>query len=157
MKDIIIEAVSKSDLEQILTLQKEAYLSEAELYDDYSLPPLEQSHPEIEEDFKKQVFLKVVCGGNLVGSVRAFEKKGVCYIGRLIVEPKYQDKGLGFTLLQAIEARFPHSIRYELFTGDKSKKNLYLYKKLGYEIFRQQKVSNSLTLVFLKKNRDLGK
>ena len=32
-----------SDLEEILALQKLAYQSEAELYDDYTIPPLTQS------------------------------------------------------------------------------------------------------------------
>ena len=142
MNETVIEVASKSDLEQILTLQKEAYLSEAELYNDYTLPPLMETLPEIEEEHKKQLFLKIVSDGNLVGSVR-----------RLIVEPRCQNKGLGSKLLQAIEARFPCSIRYELFTGYKSKKNIYLYKKLGYKIIRQLKVKSSLTLVFLNKDR----
>ena len=155
MTDAKIEIASASDLAQILTLQKLAYLSEAELYGDYSLPPLKQSYEEIKKDFRKQLFLKAVNDGNLVGSVRAFEKEGICYIGRLIVDPKYQNKGLGSQLLQTIEASFPRSTRYELFTGNKSMKNLYLYKKLGYEIFRQHKVSDSLTLIFLRKDRTL--
>ena len=153
MSDIIVEEALKSDLQQILILQKEAYLSEAELYDDYSLPPLKQSFSEIKEEYKNQLFLKIMSGGNLIGSVRAFENEGVCYIGRLIIDPNYQNQGLGSKLLQEIEAEFPYSSRYELFTGHKSKKNLYLYKKLGYEIIREQKISKSLTLIFLNKDK----
>lgn len=157
MNEVQIENASKSDLEQILALQKEAYTAEAKLYGDYSLPPLTQSYEEIEEDFRKQLFLKAVNDGNLIGSVRAFDKEGICYIGRLIIDSKYQNRGLGSKLLQAIEARFRGSMRYELFTGHRSKKNLYLYKKLGYEIYRKQKVSESLTLVFLKKSSNAAK
>ena len=152
MNEFLIETASKSDLGQILALQKSAYLSEAELYNDYSLPPLKQSLIEIEEDFDKQLFLKVVIGNEVIGSVRAFEKEGVCYIGRLIVEPKYQNQGLGTKLLKAIEDKFPASTRYELFTGNKSDKNLHLYKKLGYEVSHLEKVTDVLTLVFLNKN-----
>ncbi len=155
MNEVQIENASKSDLPQILALQKEAYLGEAKLYGDYSLPPLTQSYEEIEEDFRKQLFLKAVNDGNLIGSVRAFDKGGICYIGRLVVDPKYQNKGLGSKLLEAIEARFPTSVRYELFTGNKSEKNLYLYNKFGYEIVRQKKISNSLTLLFHIKDRKL--
>ena len=157
MNEVQIENASKSDLPQILALQKEAYTAEAKLYDDYSLPPLTQSYEEIEEDYRKQIFLKAVNEGNLIGSVRAFDKEGICCIGRLIVDSKYQNRGLGSKLLQAIEARFRGSMRYELFTGHRSKKNLYLYKKLGYEIYRKQKVSESLTLVFLKKSSNAAK
>ncbi|NNK14731.1 MAG: GNAT family N-acetyltransferase, partial [Desulfofustis sp.] len=112
-----------------------AYLSEAELYQDYSLPPLPQTLMGIEEDFKKQMILKAMSDGRIVGSVRAYAKEGVCHIGRLVVEPTYQNKGLGSRLLNAIEARFPAATRFELFTGERSKKSMYLYHKAGYEIF----------------------
>ncbi|MBT8345933.1 MAG: GNAT family N-acetyltransferase [Desulfofustis sp.] len=81
----------------------------------------------IEEDFKKQMILKAMSDGRIVGSVRAYAKEGVCNIGRLVVEPTYQNKGLG--------ARFPAATRFELFTVERSKKSLYLYHKAGYEIF----------------------
>lgn len=43
-----VTAADRSDLAQILSLQKEAYVSEAEIYDDYSIPPLQQSLEDIE-------------------------------------------------------------------------------------------------------------
>lgn len=43
-----VTAADRSDLAQILSLQKEAYVSEAEIYDDYSIPPLHQSQEDIE-------------------------------------------------------------------------------------------------------------
>jgi hypothetical protein len=52
--------------------------------------------------------------------------------------------------MERIENAMPAS-RYELFTGHKSKRNLYLYKKLGYCEFRREKVSENLSLVFLEK------
>ncbi|WP_198936769.1 GNAT family N-acetyltransferase [Domibacillus epiphyticus] len=33
--------------------------------------------------------------GKIIGSVRAYEKEGICYIGKLMVQPAYQNKGLG--------------------------------------------------------------
>ena len=152
MKDITIENANKSDLEAILALQKKAYLSEAELYQDYSLPPLTQTLRGMEEDFRKQIILRAMSDDRLVGSVRAYAEKGVCHIGRLIVEPSHQNKGLGLRLLKSIEARFPAATRFELFTGDRSEKSLHLYHKAGYEIFRTQRISATLQLVFLYKN-----
>ena len=153
MTDITIESADKSDLQAILALQKKAYISEAELYQDYSLPPLTQTSKEIEEDFNNQIFLKAMYDGNLVGSVRALEKDGVCHVGRLIVKESYQDRGLGTRLLQAIEARFPQATRFELFTGARSRKSLHLYHKQGYQIYRKEAVSKTLTLVYLFKSQ----
>ena len=152
MTDITIENADKSDLEAILALQKEAYLSEAELYQDFLLPPLTQTLKGMEDDFGKQIMLKATSDGRIVGSVRAYAKEGVCHIGRLIVAPSRQNKGLGSRLLKSIEARFPAATRFELFTGDRSKKSLHVYHQAGYKIFRKKKISDTLNLVFLYKS-----
>jgi len=36
---MIIERAEAADMEEILSIQKMAYISEAEIYDDYSIPP----------------------------------------------------------------------------------------------------------------------
>ena len=40
---------------------------------------------------------------------------------------------------------------YELFTGPRSTRNLYLYQKRGYREFKRIPVNNSLNIIFLKK------
>ena len=156
MNQIKIDNASKSDLKEILDLQKEAYVSEAKIYNDFSIPPLTETIEEIEESFKNHVFLKISLEGEILGSVRAFETNGVCQIGRLIVKQTHQNQGFGKRLLNEIESKFPESEKFELFTGEKSTKNLYLYQKCGYKVVRQQKVSQSLTLIFLNKNNKLS-
>ena len=94
-EDLTIERAAAPDLPEILTLQKLAYQSEAELYHDFSIPPLTQTREEIEEEFRQKVFLKAVSGGKIVGSVRAEAQGETCYIGRLIVLPEYQNRGIG--------------------------------------------------------------
>ena len=151
-----IDIACKSDLQEILDLQKEVYVSEAQIYNDFSIPPLTETLAEIEESFKNHVFLKVTLEGAILGSVRAFETNGVCQIGRLIVKQTHQNQGLGTKLLNEIESRFPQSEKFELFTGEKSTKNLHLYQKCGYKVVRQQKVSKALTLIFLNKNNKIS-
>ena len=133
MTDLKIEIASKRDLPQILALQKEAYVSEASIYDDFSIPPLQQTLKEIENELEDNVFLKVDKDGEIIGSVRAMSKEGTCYIGKLIVSPAHQNRGIGKKLLSEIETLFPDVNRYELFTGAKSLKNLHIYKTLGYQ------------------------
>lgn len=50
-----------------------------------------------------------------------------------------------------VESRLDNCIRYELFTGFKSERNLYLYKKLGYSEFKRQPINDNLTIVYLEK------
>jgi len=149
--DIQILEAELIDLKEILALQKIAYKSEAQIHDDYSIPPLHQTMGEIRDEFQNQLFLKVIKDNKIIGSVRAYEKNDTCFVGKLIVEPSYQNAGIGTRLMAEIENRFQHVKRFELFTGYKSKKNLYLYSKIGYQEFRRQKISEKLTIIFLEK------
>jgi GNAT superfamily N-acetyltransferase len=149
---LIITRATPGDAQEILDLQKLAYQSEAAIYQDYTIPPLIQTLPEMEAELQKRLFLKAVAAGRIVGSVRAHLQQGTCCIGRLIVHPAYQNQGLGRKLMGEIEGCFPQAQRYELFTGHRSERNLYLYKKLGYRRVRMEQVSEKLTMVFLEKN-----
>ena len=83
------------DAEEILTLQKLAYRSEAERYNNYEISPLRQTIDEIKEQFKSHIFLKAVSEGKIIGTVRACEKNGTCYVGKLAVHPDMQNQGIG--------------------------------------------------------------
>jgi len=146
-----IERASKADAIEILTLQKLAYLSEAQIIDDFTIPPLHQTHDEILSEFDTHTFLKMVMDDRLIGSVRACQKTDTCYIGKLIVHPRMQNRGIGSRLLRAAEALYPDVSRYELFTGSKSDRNLHIYTKYGYSPFHSEVISDKLTLVFMEK------
>ena len=106
MSQLEITRASQEDAEIILHLQIHAYLSEAEIYNDYSIPPLIQTLKEIRQEFSQQVFLKALVEGEIVGSVRAYLEKGTAYIRRLMVKPDSQNKGIGTRLMRAIEEHF---------------------------------------------------
>jgi GNAT superfamily N-acetyltransferase len=72
----------------------------------------------------------------------------------VIIHPDCQNQGLGKQILKAIEEHFDGVSRYELFTGDKSTRNLYFYQKLGYRIFRSERMSDLTTIVYMEKRRD---
>jgi ribosomal protein S18 acetylase RimI-like enzyme len=150
---IIIERAAVSDAEEILSLQKLAYRSEAEIYHDFNIPPMVQTLESIEKDFENQVFLKALIDGRIIGSVRAYSKEGICYIGRLIVHPDFQNQGIGTKLMNEIEKIFGTCQRFELFTGDKSERNLYLYQKLGYKLFKTANITDQTNIVFLEKRK----
>lgn len=149
-----IKRAHLEDLGEILQLQKEAYMSEAEIYNDYSIAPLLETTDEIIKEYSKQVFLKAIRDNELVGSVRAYGDKGTVFIGRLIVRPNYQNQGIGTMLMRSIEKYFEDAKRFELFTGQKSNRNLHLYQKLGYRGFTRQHVTDYLTMIYLEKYVD---
>jgi ribosomal protein S18 acetylase RimI-like enzyme len=149
--DIRTVQASFEDATEILALQKIAYEKEATLYDDWNIPPLTQSLSEIQKEFKESIVIKAIVGAKIIGSVRASLDSDLCKIGRLIVHPEYQRKGIGSLLMQNIESQFSNAKRFELFTGTKSIDNIRLYRKLGYVECRQQDLSPKVRVVFMEK------
>jgi len=147
---VSIEPAQSRDLATILELQKLAYQSEAELYEDPLIPPLTQTLEDIQQEFDRMSFLVAVSGKQIVGSVRAELSEDTCHIAKLIVDPEWQGEGIGTSLMATIENRVPAQ-RYELFTGDQSKRNLSLYESLGYQEFCREPLSPLLTLVYMEK------
>ena len=141
------------DADEILALQRLAFISEAKIYNDYSLSPLMQTIEELKHDFSEQIFIKNVISAKIIGSVRGRVKDGTCHIGRLIVHPEFQNMGIGSDLMHEIEGVFKNQCKtFEIFTGHKSKKNIYLYNKLGYEAFRTKQITPDLSMVFMQKH-----
>ena len=148
---MMITDAARGDLEEILRLQYIAYESEAALCGTRDIPPLKQTLEEIRGEYDSGVILKMVGdSGSIIGSVRAQEKDGRVYIGKLMVHPAHQRKGYGTKLLKAIEQRFPKRW-YELFTSTKSVGNIRLYKSLGYNVFNEKGVGDGLRFVYLQK------
>ena len=149
---INITLANTFDLEEILDLQQICYQENAIRYNDFNISPLTQTIEALKNDFDNGIILKAIVASNIVGSIRAFEKDNTCYIGRLIVHPKHQNKGIGSALLHNIEKAFGNVSGYDLFTGHRDDKNLYLYQKLGYQIY-EQKDFNDVMMIFLQKKK----
>lgn len=69
-----------NDIFEILDLQKLSYKQEAEIYNDYEIPPLTQTIEGIKNEFNNSTVLKAVIDDIIVGSVRAYIKNHKCYI-----------------------------------------------------------------------------
>lgn len=147
----MIEKAHKEDLKEILELQYLAYQSEAKLFGNMDIPPLKQTIEEVYDEFEKGTILKAIDENKvIIGPVRAYQDGGTVYIGKLLVHPKMQKKGIGTKLLLEIENEYPNQ-RYELFTSTKSISNIRLYERLGYKIFKEEAMSSKLQFVYLQK------
>lgn len=146
-----IERAEIGDAEQILSLQRLAYQSEARLYSEPNLPPLRQTLAELTVEFATHIILKAILNQTLVGSVRANQTRSICLIGRLMVDPQLQGHGIGTALMRQIEACFPGVKEFRLFTGAKSAANIRLYHRLGYTIVGTEYVNDRVSLVVMTK------
>jgi ribosomal protein S18 acetylase RimI-like enzyme len=136
---------------ELLTLQRAAYVTEAQLYADARLPALTQTLPELVAELAGSSCLAVWHGPRLVGAVRTREVDGVLHIGRLVVAPDLQGHGTGSRLLAAAEAASGCATA-TLFTGHLSEANLRLYQRHGYVETHREQLSPTVELVHLAKH-----
>jgi GNAT superfamily N-acetyltransferase len=151
----VIAPAGPQDAGEILTVQRAAYLTEAQLYGDPFIPPLIESLGQIRAlAAGDAVMLKAVLGGRVVGAVRAQFSERTCLIGRLVVVPDLQGQGIGTRLMRAVEQEVSsRADAYVLFTGHLSDGNLRLSRRLGYTETHRQRVAAHLTHVHMRKAR----
>jgi tRNA (guanine37-N1)-methyltransferase len=143
-----------ADAGEIHTLQLAAYLSEAKAYDDLSIPPVQEALEGTVERVAAGGVWKAVAGTRIVGVVHVAVDGSVARIGRLMVAPDWQGRGVGTKLLRVAEHTAPAGVtQYELFTGAESEGNLRLYRKAGYREVRRESQTAKVELVVLAKRR----
>jgi ribosomal protein S18 acetylase RimI-like enzyme len=131
--DWVITTAEVQDAGEIMTVQRAAYVSEARLYDNTRLSALSEPMEEIRKSITADQVLVAKMGSRIVGSVRGVLQDDECHVGRLVVAPDMQGRGIGAALLRAIEEHGIKGVRrFVLHTGDRSKANINLYRKVGY-------------------------
>ena len=155
MSSLRIAPAAPEDAGELLTLQRAAFVTEAQLYDDPRLPALVETLDELRAALGA-LALAAHSGPRLVGSVRARVAGGVLHVGRLVVAPDRQGQGIGGALLAAVErSAGPGVHTAALFTGHRSAGNLRLYRRAGYVEQRREPVDELLTFVHLSKDLPL--
>ena len=98
-----IQPARQQDLPEIMAVQRAAFEAEAQLVNDWNIPPLTQTLDELADDWRKGIMLMAVNeDGKIVGTVRGHKAPDGFYIGRLAVLPQWQGRGMGSALLEAI-------------------------------------------------------
>ena len=158
-----IQPARQQDLPEILAVQRAAFEAEAQLVNDWNIPPLTQTLDELADDLRKGIMLMAVNeDGKIVGTVRGHKAPDGFYIGRLAVLPQWQGRGMGSALLEAIidlaqttpktaEQVQTCANRLVLFTSTKSERNLRLYERFGFKPFKNSTTATGVPLVWLEK------
>lgn len=146
-----IQPARQQDLPEILAVQRAAFEAEAQLVNDWNIPPLTQTLDELADDWRKGIMLKAVnAEGIIVGTVRGHNALDGFYIGRLAVLPQWQGRGMGSALLKAIIAK-AETKRFVLFTSTKSERNLRLYERFGFKHFKKSTTATGVPLIWLER------
>jgi tRNA (guanine37-N1)-methyltransferase len=135
-----VVAATPGDAGELLTLQRACWVQEALANDSLAdIPPLHESLADVLGWMSAWSTWVVRSEGRLVGAVRGRLEDGpagpVWAIGRIMVAPDLQGRGLGRLLLEHIESLAPpEAASYLLFTGARSADNIRMYKKAGYRV-----------------------
>jgi tRNA (guanine37-N1)-methyltransferase len=139
LDDLEIRLVEPADAGELFTLQRACWVQEMQANRGVTIPALEETLDDLRRWIATDTVLVVRATGRLVGAVRArlHERPDevVWDIGRLMVAPDLQGRGIGRELLARIEALAPDDAAgFELFTGAGSARNQAIYKKAGYRL-----------------------
>jgi tRNA (guanine37-N1)-methyltransferase len=153
-----IVPATPGDAGELLTLQRACWVQEALANDDLAnIPALHESLDDVRGWLETWSTWVVRAEGRLVGAVRGRLEDtpaGPAWdIGRIMVAPDLQGRGLGKALLAHIEAVAPpEASSYVLFTGARSVANIRLYTRAGFRV-RPDLEAPPLAVVLTKRRR----
>jgi GNAT superfamily N-acetyltransferase len=150
-----LRAIAPGDVGEVLTLQRAAFVTEAQTHGDPHLPPLTQTLAELRAELEDPSCRgwTVREAGRLIACVRVHVSGDIADLVRLVVAPDRQGGGIGTRLLRAAEDWLPPHVReIRLFTGERSHANLRLYERHGYRRTHTT-VADGYRLVHLAKQR----
>ena len=141
------------DAPAILAMQKIAFEPEARACQAWEIPPLQESVDGVREHIRTATVLKAMDGERMLGSIRGIVTDGACLIRVLTVAPDAQGRGIGATLLKAIEDAHPQVERFELTTNMAMVGNVRFYLRHGYEVVEQVQFAPRIRLAHMRKVR----
>lgn len=157
--ELVVTVATLDDVGEIFTLQRAAFVAEAQIYGDVYLPALTQTLDELRAEIASpnMIVLSARLAHRLVASVRSERRGPSAYIGRLMVAPDLQGLGIGRRMMDEIETRAAQSgdlQGFALVTGGRSTGNIRLYERRGYKIVREDLTSPGTPLVHMEKRLD---
>jgi tRNA (guanine37-N1)-methyltransferase len=135
--DVEVRPATRADAGELFTLTRACWLQELWANPGVLIPALEESFEDAVRGLEEWTTFVALAGGRIVGSTRgrAVGDGTVWDVGRVMVAPDLQGRGLGRLLLELIERAAPVEVAtYELYTGAKSVDNIRMYKKAGYRL-----------------------
>lgn len=147
---------NNADLSDILRVQKAAFAPVAKAHGKPDIPPMTETQEQAEEELGRLTFFKCVMDGRIMGAVRAgIMENGECYIGRLVVLPDHQRRGIGAALMHAAHSAFSGCTAFKLFTGKDDTETIAFYTKLSYTIISTENVGGLEIVNMRRENKQI--
>jgi N-acetylglutamate synthase-like GNAT family acetyltransferase len=144
-------SASPVDAPAMLDLQRRAFAEEGRRSGSQDIRPLTEPLEAVLEHIHKQTALVIWDSGKIIGTIRGILEGRVCMIRALAIDPAYQRRGLGATLLKAMEHAHPDVARFELTTNTVMEGNVPFYERHGFRVTELTRHSDLVTLAQMTK------
>ncbi|GAB3491811.1 GNAT family N-acetyltransferase [Nocardiopsis coralliicola] len=144
-----------ADLGELWSVQRAAYVDDAQLYGDPFVLPLTETPDQVARAVAAgAVLLKAVEGARIVGGARGKAVGASGVVARLFTAPDRRRAGIGRALLSALEERLVGSSggTLTLSTGHGGGAAPALFRSAGYRETRREALHDHLTLVHFAKD-----
>lgn len=148
---VSIHPAGADDAAVIHAIQMRAFAEEGRLSDDLKIPPLVEPISAIELHIRTQTVLIAREKERAIGAARGLVDGVVCTIRGVIVEPACQGRGIGASLLRAVELAHPDVERFELTTNTLVPGNVAFYERRGYKVTELTNYSEKIVLAQMSK------
>jgi GNAT superfamily N-acetyltransferase len=115
-------------------IPQRAFAAEARLSGQPDIPPRLEDIEAIRADIRTQTVLKAVEGEHIIGAARGLRSGNECRIRAVCVEPSRRGRGIGASLLRAVEERHPDVERFVLTTNTLVPGNVSFYERRGCHV-----------------------
>ena len=128
---IVFKKAQLEDAQTLVEVKKEAFKSDVVLY---GHGPSGYDSIEVQRRLiSHHICYKVLDEDKIIGGFVLFDKGNEHYrLGRLFIDPLYQNKGIGTLTIQFIEKEFNNVKKWSLDTPYLSYRNHHFYEKMGY-------------------------
>ncbi len=153
---IMLEKVTKDDIELVWKMQIEAFSDLLERYRDYETNPGAEDFDKVMARFEQPwtTYYFIVADGSKAGAVRVADKEDGSRkrISPIFIMKEYRNMGLAQQAISELE-RIYGADNWGLATILQEKGNCHLYEKMGYHrIGDTQKINEKMDIVFYEKN-----
>lgn len=135
--------------EQIVDLQKQAYILEAELIDFYDIPPLKDTIDTLKQC--DEIFYGYYADDVLAGLISYKLEEEVLDIYRVAVRPEYFRRGIARQMIEFVGSINNGIKRIIVSTGLKNQPAVSLYLRLGFKKVREVEVTEDVYIACFEK------
>ncbi|WP_201379417.1 N-acetyltransferase [Ktedonobacter sp. SOSP1-52] len=135
--------------QELLEMQRAAYLIEAELIGSFAIPALQEDLETLQNS--DEIFYGYWIDDRLAGAISYKKEGGLLDIYRLVVHPSYFRRGIGKALVSFVEGVEEGRERIIVSTGARNLPAKRLYEGLGFSEIGEREVIPGLWITLFEK------